>query len=96
MVQQRQEVSVPDAVLGRVSRAAGGGEAGQDVSKLLGGDDLQAEAQQGLDEAVLHSLAVVDAGVGLAQTADEEALVCAQHTVIQLDLETDAEKKTRC
>lgn len=36
---------------------------------------------------MLHGLAVVDAAVGLAQAAYEQALVGTEHPVIQLDLE---------
>lgn len=90
MVQERQEVSIPQSVLGRVTRAASRtGKSRQDVTQFLGGDDLEVEAQKRLDEAVFHSLAVVDAGVGLGQTADEQALVCTEHPVIQLDLKKE-------
>lgn len=42
--------------------------------------------QQRLNEAVFDGLAVVDTRVGLGQTPDEQALVCTEHPVIELDL----------
>lgn len=93
MVQQRQEISIPQPVLCRVTHPAS--HARQDVTQFLGGDDLEVEAQQRLDEAVLHSLAVVRSCVGLAQTAYEQALVCTEHPVIQLDLKKDTERKSK-
>ena len=63
-----------------------GGNPREDVSQPLSGDDLEVEAQEGLDEAVFHSLTVVDAGVRLGQAAYEEALVCPEQPVIQFDL----------
>lgn len=44
------------------------------------------EAEQRLDEAVFHRLAVVDARVRLAQAADKEALVRPEQSLIHLDL----------
>lgn len=38
---------------------------------------------------MLDSLAVVDTRVGLGQTPDEQALVCTEHPVIELDLKKD-------
>lgn len=89
VVQEGQEVSVPQPVLCRVAHAAPcWGRPRQDVAQLLCGDDLQVEAQQRLDEAVFHRLAVVDARVRLAQATDEEALVRPEQPLVQLDLET--------
>lgn len=96
VVQERQEVSIPQPVLGRVTRPARcAGKSGQDVTQSLGGDDLEVEAHERLDEAVFDSLAVVDTCVRLGQTADEQALVCTQHPVIELDLNKDTERKTK-
>lgn len=44
---------------------------------------------------MLDSLAVVDTRVGLGQTPDEQALVCTEHPVIELDLKKDTECKLR-
>lgn len=84
MVQEGEEVPVPQPVLG--GPGVGSGGPGEDFAHLLGGDDLEVEAEQRLDEAVLHSLAVVHARVGLGQAANEQALVGAQNPVIELDL----------
>lgn len=89
MVQEREEIPIPQPVLGGlVDPAVCGGGPGEDFTHLLGGDDLEVEAEQRLDEAVLHGLAVVDAHVGLGQAADEQALVCPEKPVIELDLKT--------
>lgn len=87
VVQEREEVPVPQPVLGRLVRhAVRGGKPGEDLAQFLGGDDLEAEAEQRLDEAVLHGLAVVDARVGLGQAADEQALLRPESPVVELDL----------
>lgn len=66
MVQQRQEISVPQPVFWGVTHAAScAGNPWKDVAQSLGGDDLEVEAQEGLNEAVFNSLAVVDARVRL-------------------------------
>lgn len=62
------------------------GKSGQNVPQFVCGDDLEAESQQRLNEAVFDGLAVVDAGVGLGQAADQETLVCTKHPVIHLNL----------
>lgn len=87
MVQEREEIPIPQPVLGGlVHPAVCRGGPREDFTHLLGGDDPEAEAEQRLDEAVLHSLAVVDAHVGLGQAADQQALVCPEDPVIELDL----------
>lgn len=87
VIQERQEIPIPQPVPGGlVDAAVRGGKPGQDFAQLLGGDDLEVEAEQRLDEAVLHGLAVVDARVGLRQAADEQALLCPENPVIELDL----------
>lgn len=66
MVQEREEISVPHPVLGRLTYAASRtGEPWKDVAQFLGGDYLEVEAQEGLNEAVLNSLAVVYTSVRL-------------------------------
>lgn len=90
MVQERQEISIPQPVLGRVTYPSSC--SGKYVTQFLGGDDLEVEAQQRLDKAVFDSLAVVDTCVRLGQTAYEQALVCTQNPVIELELKEDREK----
>lgn len=88
VVQERKEIPIPQPVLGGlVDPGVRGRKRGEDFTQFLGGDDLEVEAQQRLDEAVLHGLAVVDARVGLGQAADEQALLCPEHPLIELDLE---------
>lgn len=40
---------------------------------------------------MFDSLAVVDPGVRLGQAAYEQALICTEHPVIELDLKKDTE-----
>lgn len=66
VVQERQEVSVPQPVLGRVTCPTSyTGKSRKDVSQFLCRDDLEVEAQQRLDKAMFHSLAVVNPCVSL-------------------------------
>lgn len=96
VVEERQEVSVPHPVFGRVTRASSGpGKSREDVGQPLSGNDLEAEAQQGLDEAVLNGVAVVHARVGLSQAADQQPLVSAQNPIVQLDLKQKKNKPIR-
>lgn len=89
VVQQGEEIPVPHPVLGRlVGGAVGGGQFREDFAQLLGRDDLEVEAEQRLDEAVLHGLAVVDAAVGLGQAADQQALLRPEKPLVELDLKS--------
>lgn len=77
-------------MLGWVAQAASRTrKSGQNVPQFVRGDDLEVESQQRLDEAMFHGLAVVDSRVRLGQAADQETLVCTQHPVIHLNLETN-------
>lgn len=93
VVQEGKEIPIPQPVLGGLldpgggGGGGGGGKPGEDFAQFLGGDDLEVEAQQRLDEAVLHGLAVVDARVRLGQAADQQALLRPEQPLIELDLE---------
>lgn len=85
MLQQTNEVSVPNLLLGRYVAISSTGPQEQLPHKLRR-DDLQSEAQEWLDEAMLHSMAVIYSAVSLRQTANQQATLSVTHPLIQLNL----------
>lgn len=85
VLQQTKEVSVPNLLFGR-RVALGSTGAQEQLPHTLRWDDLQSEAQEWLDEAVLHSMAVIYSAVSLRQAADQQTPLGVTHPLVQLNL----------
>lgn len=73
----------------RVSFSSAGPQ--KQLPHTLRRDDLQSEAQEWLDEAVLHSMTVIHSGVSLRQAADQQATLGVTHPLVQLNLKQTVE-----
>lgn len=85
VLQQTKEISVPNLSFGRRVTINSTG-AQEQLPYTLRRDDLQSEAQEWLDEAVLHSMAMIYSTVSLRQAADQQATLSVTHPLIQLNL----------
>ncbi len=79
-VDEGQKVAVPHFAVGRV--IAVGRVSVQEVIQVFGGNDVEREAEEGLDEAVFDSVAVIHTRVLLMEGSDQQTLFCAQHPLI--------------
>lgn len=83
-VYEGQEVAVPHLAVGRI--VAVGRVSVQEIVQVFWGNDVEGEAEEGLDEAVLHSVAVIHTRVLLKEGSNQQTLFCAQHPLIGLYL----------
>lgn len=90
VLQQTKEVSVPNLLFGRRVLIGSTGPQEQ-LPHTLRWDDLQSDAQEWLDEAVLHSMAVIYSSVSLCQAADQQATLGVSEPLIQLNLKQTVE-----
>lgn len=79
-VDEGQEVTVPHLAVGRV--VAVGCVSVQEVIQVFVVNDVECEAEEGLDEAVFNSMAVIHTRVLLMEGSDQQTLFCAQHPLI--------------
>lgn len=85
-VDEGEEVAVPHLAVARI--AAVRRVAVQEIVQVFRGNDVEGEAEEGLDEAVLDSVAVIHTRVLLMEGSDQQTLFCAQHPLIRLYLNT--------
>lgn len=83
-VDEGQEVAVPHLAIGRI--VAVGRVSVQEVVQVFCRNDVEGEAEEGLDKAVLDSVAVIHTRVLLMEGSDQQTLFCAQHPLIGLYL----------
>lgn len=90
VIYQLHEVAVPELLIGGGvwvggawgSRVQSGGR----VLGVCGGHDLEGDAEQGLGEAVLHGVALVQTHVTLQDAADQQPAISVEDTVVQTNL----------